>query len=403
MKADVFWVNEDLLARELPKTTEPFSHGYVVLPLRRNSLDDGFAFVMRLSLRKDRRRDPTTGRARIYPFERWLDWGPIGADPQSSILMAHSLLPVAVDVLTVWRGQAVLEGGILEDCQQLVAGLLWDSETAHRLLKRASTDGFVPDFVRGLQPGMVVTVDGAPGVVVSNSVLHRRHHFGSLALVPLMARPPHERSGRVRVGSLVAVPEFLKICQPLVDPLLQVRPDDRRLSPEELEVLTGQVRDLLSWEEPARPLPTSTPARPPEHPCLFSNNARPWRAERARGVNPGPGTFSGAEAPFEPSLLDAESYEGPHGGLRIELWIYRGEVYVDVVRVDGAIPMIDMLSVLSDDRTINVVRGPLSPGEWVLSQTIGPLSEVQERAIEVSVCAVGLAANYTFVLEHAGA
>lgn len=405
MEKPVFWIDEDLPQRKPPHAMEHFEHGYVVLPFRRNNLDDGYVFAMRLSLRKRSKRDPETRRQRIYPFEDWVRWQNAGPEPQLSILMTHALFPVSREVLIEPRGflleQEATDRAAIDRCFRFIAGLIWDERIAEEILPRPSSHENTPRFVRGLRPGMVVVVDGTPGVVVSNKIVHTRHHFALLALVPLMANPPPSDSYRVQIDGLAAVPEFLKICQTLEGPPMQAQKDSRSIPEqgEDFALLLSQVQSLLAREE-SRGLPPSLPRfRPAEHRCLFLGNPRPWGDEpRESEIVPERAEASGASG--EPIRITAKRFDGPEGDLRIEVWRHGDKISVDLVMIHGRLHVIDQLSILSADRrTVDIIHGPIfTPQDHRISETIGEFRKARNQSIEVYVIAPGIDARYSFRL-----
>ncbi len=402
MNVDICWVNEELLSREPPHAVEKKPHGYLILPVRRNLLEDGYVFVIRLSSGDRRPHVGDPPEPLRYPFEQRLRWES-SRGGQTSIIKFHNLFPVKTEAITFLRGRGFLDEPALAEATRSIAGLLWDEETARDLMREPSTAERVPDAARAAQSGDLVTVDGAPAVVVSNATLHQWHHFGTLSLVPLVEAPSPAVSGRVAVGSLVAAPEFLKTCQ-VVDGVQTIRPDGRRLPAPSLDQLLAQLRELLEWGETSPPrLAAGTIGNltlsEESHPCLFSNRPRPWRTGVPRYLSlPRSYPVAGANEQFEPTQLDAVRFMGPQGDLRVELWDREGVIGLELVTESGRLQVIDMLSIMTDDLSLNIARGPLVPQDWAVSHTLGPVSMLEGRAIEVSVRAPGIAEQYTFQL-----
>lgn len=407
MNVDICWVKEDLLAREPPHVVEEHPHGYLILPVRRNLLDDGYVFVVRLSSGDRRPHVGDPPEPLRYPFEQRLRWQS-SRGGQTSIIKFHNLFPVKTEAITFLRGRGFLDEPALAEATRSIAGLLWDEGAARDLMREPSTAKLVPGAARAAQPGDIVTVDGAPAVVVSSATLHQWHHFGTLSLVPLIEATSPTATERVAIGSLVAAPEFLKTCQ-VVDGVQTIRPDGRRFATPSLDQLLAQVRELLEWGETSPPgFATGTVGHPTlsdaTHPCLFSNRPRPWRTGIPRNV-PLPLGYpvAGTNGPFEPTQLDAVRFKGSQGDLRVELWDREGVIGLELVTESGRLQVIDMLSIMTDDGFLNIARGPLVPQDWAVSQTLGPVSALEGRVIEVSVRAPGIAEEYTFQLDRTDA
>lgn len=390
--ADIYWITEDLPRREPSLPTWSHDHGYLALPVRRNNLGDGHGFFLRLTDRSDdeRARD---GEQPIYAFERRVTWG-IERKTQDSILQVHSLLPARFEDLgrsrTGWR----FEGDALKECRAFLDALLEDRDEANRQLRRGQSDAQVSQVTKDCKLGDVIAIDGGWAVVVSNEIVRRRHRFGFTALVPLMLHPPSDRPGRIAVAGRYAVPEFLKICQPMAEPAMTIVDMESPLSPDDLAALQAQVRDLLTWEEPVRPPSVAPVFDLAEHLCLTSNRPRPWsrRIVEATGVRT---RRRGAVRPEEPAYVTGEYFPGPFGDLRVEVWELRNELYVDLVVVDERLTVIDMLSVLSTSHSINVVRGPIRPPErGIITQPLGPLHQIEGELISISIRAPGITEDY---------
>lgn len=392
MNVDICWVKEDLLAREPPHVVEEHRHGYLILPVRRNLMEDGHVFVARL-----------TSSPEPHPFRLRLRWQ-ASSDGQTSFIKFDNMFPAKTESLGYVRARGFLDENALAQATHSVAGLLWDEKMARELIQKPSTADLVPATARAAQPGDILTIDGAPAVVVSNAVVHQWQHYGTMALVPLIEVHGVQDSQRIVVGSLVAAPEFLKMCQ-VIDGLQIIRSGGRLPAPS-LDRLMSQVREMLEWGETS---PPSFAARAigdlavskETHPCLFSNHPRPWHTGAPHKLTlPLKRPVAGANEQFEPTQLDAVRFMGPQGDLRVELWDREGVIGLELVTEGGRLQVIDMLSIMTDDLSLNIARGPMVPEDWSVSQTLGPVSTLEGRVIEVSVRAPGIAEEYTFQLNR---
>jgi hypothetical protein len=407
MNVDVYWVDEDLIQRQIPKLVlTGFPHPIMALPVRRNALPDGHAFVVRCTSGESRTPVGYPPRPPIFPFESRVEWISTKIHAEN-IAMFHNLFPVPTAALPRPHGHASLDKNQRAAIDHFLAGMIWDESAGRALLPRTAAGKLVPREVRDAKPGTVLEIDGSPGVVVSNVAFNRRHVLGSLAVVPLVDGQKAIGTDRVAVGAFVAAPEFLKICQPFAG-IHDVRLTGHQLDKESLGHLTTQLRELLAWGVEAPVLLSKGEAgtlalKETEHACLFSTRTRPpdgkptkhFLVRRSRPI-------AGASEVFEPTLLDSTRYEGSQGTLRVELWDRRGVINLQFVAEGGTLEVINQISVFSQNGTVAVARGPVWPEDWTYSLAVGPLSEVQDQTIEVSIRAPGISAEYAFQLDKDG-
>lgn len=408
MNVDIYWVEEDLVQREMPKRVKLGAlHPLIVLPVRRNALPDEYAFAVRCSSGANRQQVGDPPRPRVFAFEEIVKWISTRVNVDN-IAMFHNLFPVRRSALTYLVGRGFLDEKLIAAIEKLLAGILWSEEMGMTILPKTSPGQLVPREVRNACPGDIIEIDGSPGVVVSNVAFNRRHALGSLAIVPLIDESKISGACRVAFGSLVAAPEFLKICQPF-EGVHSVRPRDERLDVERLRQLIAQVRELLEWgaEAPSlleRGATDGLAMEESKHVCLFATRTRPRKGEAPKHIPlPLSRPIAGASEVFEPILLDSVRYEGPEGSLRVELWDRQGVISLQVVAEEGTLRVINLLSALSQNHSIAVARGPVWPEDWTYSLPIGPVSEVQDQVVEVSIRAPGISEEYTFQLARSDA
>lgn len=409
MNADICWITEHLLKRAIPATTEVMDHGMIVLPVRRNLLDDGFVFTARLTSGTRRRHTGSPPQPELHPLERRIRWQ-AATGVQTSIVKFCELQPVPVRVLQPVRGRSFLDEDAQEEIARILAVLIWDDRAAPELLGRPRRKApLVIPAVAKLSTGDIVMLDGTAGIVVSGRWLHETHYFGILALVPLVAATvPHGRL-RVEVDGLVAAPELLKVCHAYAG-IHTLVSTGRTLVPSDRERLLTQLRELFEFGESIVPSVASEPIGElgtiEAHRCLFATRAVAWRP-MARTYLPPPLDRPIAAAAqglvFPPILLDSVQAAGVEGDVLLEIWDREGEISLRLVTEGGRLPVIDMLSVMSDTLSVNIACGPIVPQNWIVDQAIGPISALLGVPVAVEIHAPGVVLRHTFQIGAAPA